>query len=521
MNGEVIEAEAIIYCRVSSAAQVAKGHGIASQETRCREFARMKGYAVVAVFKDEAVSGGLIDRPGMLELLADLRKRKGRGGAVVIIDDISRLARDIKAHLDLRSAIQDAGGRLESPSIEFGEDSDSILVENLLASVSQHQRQKNAEQVHNRQRARLLNGYWTFSCPPGYRYEAASGEGKVLLRDEPLASIIAEAMEGFAAGRFQTQAEVKRFFEGFPEFPKTRFGTVTNEAVNRILTRVLYAGYLERPEWGVALRKARHEPLVSLETFERIQTRLTEGCKLPARADVCEDFPLRGFVLCGDCGKPLTAAWSKSKTGAKHAYYTCFNKRCESARKSIRRDVLEGEFEGLLADVQPASTLVELALDMFRRAWDQQAEQAHAVRDQIRRRVADIEKQIATLLDNIVEATSRTVVARYEARINELERERLVMAEKLETEGAPKKSFEEMFELTLSFLSNPWRVWEKGDLARRHAVLKMTFDDRLVYVREGGFRTPKPSLVFRVLDSFRAPQAVMAEGVGFEPTMGF
>ena len=33
----------------------------------------------------------------------------------------------------------------------------------------------------------------------------------------------------------------------------------------------------------------------------------------------------------------------------------------------------------------------------------------------------DIEKQIGALLDNIVEATSRTVVARYEARINELE----------------------------------------------------------------------------------------------------
>ena len=137
------QTKAVIYCRVSSAAQVAKGHGIASQETRCREFARTKNYGVVDVFTDEAVSGGIIDRPGMLSMLAYLKKHKRSGEHVVIIDDISRLARDIKAHLDLRDAISDAGGRLESPSIEFGTDSDSVLVENLLASVSQHQRQKN------------------------------------------------------------------------------------------------------------------------------------------------------------------------------------------------------------------------------------------------------------------------------------------------------------------------------------------------------------------------------------------
>ena len=35
---------AVIYARVSSVAQMQKGHGLGSQETRCREFARMKGH---------------------------------------------------------------------------------------------------------------------------------------------------------------------------------------------------------------------------------------------------------------------------------------------------------------------------------------------------------------------------------------------------------------------------------------------------------------------------------------------
>ncbi len=63
----------------------------------------------------------------MKAMLAFLRQHR-RTPHVVIIDDISRLARGLETHLQLRAAIASAGGLLESPSIEFGEDSDSMLV---------------------------------------------------------------------------------------------------------------------------------------------------------------------------------------------------------------------------------------------------------------------------------------------------------------------------------------------------------------------------------------------------------
>ena len=79
----------------------------------------------------------------MLSFLSANRKE----AHAVIIDDISRLARGLMAHFELRVKIGDAGGVLVSPSIEFGEDSDSQLVENLLASVSQHQQQRTRTQT--------------------------------------------------------------------------------------------------------------------------------------------------------------------------------------------------------------------------------------------------------------------------------------------------------------------------------------------------------------------------------------
>ena len=94
----------------------------------------------------------------------------------------------------------------------------------------------------NRQKAmaRVEQGYAVRSVPPkGFKYVPAKGGGKVLVHDEPLASIIREALEGFASGRFQSQSEVKRFLESQPDFPKDLpDGSVRQQKVKRLLTQI-------------------------------------------------------------------------------------------------------------------------------------------------------------------------------------------------------------------------------------------------------------------------------------------
>ena len=64
---------AVIYCRVSNVKQTTRGDGLGSQETRCREYAGYKGYRVEQVFTDD-MSGGVADRPGMMEMLDWLKE---------------------------------------------------------------------------------------------------------------------------------------------------------------------------------------------------------------------------------------------------------------------------------------------------------------------------------------------------------------------------------------------------------------------------------------------------------------
>lgn len=500
--------KALIYCRVSTKRQSTEGAGLASQATRCREFAHYRHMEVIGQFEDSE-SGSLIDRPGMQAMLKFARAHR-KDNLTIIIDDLSRLARGVEAHIRLRTAIASAGAKLASPSIEFGEDSDSVLVEFLLASVSQHHRQKNAEQTRNRRRARMLNGYWVHFAPIGYKYASKPGHGKVLVRNEPLASIVAEGLEGYASGRFQLRAEVKRFFEQFPEFPKNAKGEVSNEHVNRILSRVIYAGHIQSNIMDVSLRPAQNEPLISLETFQKIQDRMQEKAYIPARKNLNEDFPLRSAVRCADCDNPLTACWTKGRS--KHyPYYYCFTKRCESYGKAIPREKIEGEFESLLHTLEPAAPLFKTASRMFETWWNyrqaQIAQRGKALEDEIRK----LDTKIEQLMDRLVETDGDAMIKAYETRIKKLEIDKAVLVEKSGQSLRPMRSFDAALRTALDFIAKPHKLWSSGRLSERHAVLKLAFPGGFQYHRNTGLRTGETPLPFKVLGGLTNKRFQLAE----------
>ena len=81
-----------------------------------------------------------------------------------------------------------------------------------------------------------------------------------------------------------------------------------------MLNRMLYTGYYEYPTWDIALMKGKHEPIISFETYKRIQDKLYGRAKAPARKDINQDFALRGFVLCDGCGASLRLCWSARRS---------------------------------------------------------------------------------------------------------------------------------------------------------------------------------------------------------------
>ncbi|MGJ8628434.1 MAG: recombinase zinc beta ribbon domain-containing protein [Sulfitobacter sp.] len=386
----------------------------------------------------------------------------------------------------------------------------------MLASVAQHQREKNGEQTKNRMRARMQNSYCVFNAPLGYRYESQSGHGKILVRDEPVATIIADVIERYASGRLQTQTEVKRYLEAQPAFPKDRKGNVHQTRVLELLSRPIYAGYLTHAGWGLHLVPAKHEPLVSYETYQAVQKRLNETAYAPARKDLNEDFPLRGFVTCGHCEQPMTACWSKGRS-AKYPYYLCDTKGCVDHRKSIRREKIEGEFEVLLGELKPSASLFAMAFEMFRDLWNARLQSREDEKQAMQRQLAHMDRKAAQILDRLIDTNSDTLIIAYEARLREMEEQKTFLTEKIANCGKPLAPFEQVYRTAFDFLANPSKLWASGRFEDKRAVLKLVFADRLPYTRNGGYRTAKTALPFKALDDFEAGKFEMVPPHGLEP----
>ena len=272
--------KAIFYCRVSSKQQRTEGSGLDSQEHRCREYASNQGLEVEAVFPDDVSGGGdFLKRPGMVALLAYLSAQTDKQ-YVVIFDDLKRFARDTEFHIKLRRELTLRNAKVECLNFKFEDTPEGKFIEKVFAAHGELEREQNGRQVIQKMKARVEQGFHVVRAPFGFKYEKSNRGGKLLVRDEPLASVVQEALEGYACGRFQTQVEVQRFLESRPEFPKDfKDGTIRAFKVTRLLTRVAYGGYVHAPSWGISVREGQHEGLVSYQTFDRIQTRLAEGAR--------------------------------------------------------------------------------------------------------------------------------------------------------------------------------------------------------------------------------------------------
>ena len=512
--------KALIYCRVSSTRQKTQGSGLDSQEHLCRTYAADKGYEVEHVFPDDITGSDddFMQRPGMVALLQYLKKHK-KTDYVVIFDDLKRFARNTLAHLNMRLKLKEYGATVECPNYKFDDSPEGMFIETMFAAQGQLEAGQGARQTHQKMKARLEKGYWVFFKPVGYKYADGQGGGRVLVKDEPLASIVTEALEGFASGRFQTKAEVKYFLESQPEYPKGRDGKVHHQHVERVLTQLLYSGHLESEALGVSLRKAQHEPIITLETFHKIQERLKGNAYAPTRKDINEDFPLRGAVVCGDCNHPLTACWSKGKL-RKYPYYLCHHKGCPSYRKSIPRDQLESEFETVLAKLQPTQGLFNAAEKMFRTLWAHKEQHQKSRSKALKTQLTQTQGKIDKLLDNILDAELSSVIKAYERKIKNLETDKLLIKEKMENCVTPNQPFDAMFEHAMTFLSNPLDIWASGHFDLKRLVLKLAFPAPLIYDRNTGVRTPEIALPFKYLTNFNTQKMKMAEREGFEPPVG-
>lgn len=508
---------ALIYCRVSDTKQRTQGHGLDSQEFRCREHAQAHGYTVEAVFPDDVTGGGdFMKRPGMVALLDHLARNRHTEYAV-IFDDLKRFSRDTMFHWKLRHTLESFGATVECLNYKFEHTPEGEFIETVLVAHGELERKQNGRQTFQKMRARVLTGYYLFAPVPGYRFEMVEGHGKMLVPDEPNASIVRDALNGFSTGRFQTATEIKRYMERFPSTPRNTHGEVRLQLVIDMIQRPLYAGYISVPKWGLHLHPGLHEPLISFATWKKNQARLNGNAHAPARKDLNESFPLRNFITCGACGHPMTAAFSKGRS-AQYGYYFCQSRTCSERKKSIRKEVIEAEFETLLSQLTPSQQLFKVARAMLKDLWDVRLKNANEQVRVAKVEIAKLDRKLELLMERLLNADNELIITNYENQIKKIEEEKLLLAEKAQKQAQPKQSFEETYRTACTFLESPMKLWTSGKIELKRLVLRLAFGGGLPYFRNQGYRTAEIAAPFRLLGGLTPPEYKLVGPLGVEPS---
>lgn len=510
----------LIYCRVSSDRQVKEGHGLDSQRVRNRQYIESKGHTVSKSFRDEGVSGAKGDRPGFNALLAYIDDHPN-DDFTVVIDDPSRLARDMKVHLALRDSLRQRKVKIESPNFIFDETPEGELVENITAAVNQFGRQQNTRQVKQKMKARAEMGYWPFCYPPGLINKKDPVHGRILVSNEPLASIYKEAIESYDRGVHNTLEEVRQFIE--KKYNEHGIGRKTSiSGTKAILDKLLYAGYLEYLPWGITRRKAKHTGFIDIETFDRVQEKMKGKAKFAARKDYDLDFPLRPVIICDTCEHPITGAWVHGRT-EKYPRYWCKNKQCALYGKSIRRDDIETRFETLLQASKPCDEVIDLTQGVFISAWLDKAKDNVATQNQTKKEMERIGKQISALTEQLAKKLAENdqdLVKIYENQLKKLNKELELL------KGVPGKvqyttdQFRTANDKVFATLKEPVAMWKSDEYKDKLTIFAMYFDEKLRYDMKEGFRTATLALPITLMKQSEKQKNSLVEMAGIEPASG-
>jgi len=382
---------AVIYVRVSTKEQT-ENLSLPTQLRACEEYCRREGFEVLERFKEEGESAKTTDRTEFQKLLKYCRMHKGKVHLVVVYN-LTRFAREKYDHFALRAHLKSLGISLRSATEPIDDTSTGKLMEGVLAAFAQFDNDVRSERTRAGMRAALELGRWTFPAPLGY-LNAPKWSGKSLVADPERAPLVREMFEEYATGRFTKQEVLVRITE---RGLRTRRGfALSPQSFGQMLRNSIYIGRIDCPEYGVSTR-GDFDAIVSEQTFYRAQA-VSEGrTRVSApRERNHPDFPLRGFVRCETCGRPLTGSWSTGRNG-QYAYYHC-QRECRAV--NVRKMKLEGLFVDELTLLQPTPGYMRLVKDRVLYVWQQ-------VTSEIKERAAESERRVKAIqhkLDRLDEA---------------------------------------------------------------------------------------------------------------------
>lgn len=325
-----------MYVRVSSDDQ-RDGFSIPAQIELLVEYARARDMHIVRVFEESmsAKASGRIEFNRMLKYLRNHPEVR-----TILVEKTDRLYRNFKDYATLDDSKYEIHLVKENEILSKDSTSHQKLIHGLKVLLAKNFIDNLREETRKGRKKKAEEGYIVGGAPYGYT-KTSKTEAKI---DEHDGAFVKKAYELYATGKLSLE-QVRQKLKTLGFLYKENQPLIHKSQLHRFLSNVYYTG---RVPFEGEIFPGKFEPIVDVETFDRVQTLLRRE-----KAAVHE-YLFLGLIKCGRCNHAVTGE-TRPVGGGSVTYYHCTG----GARKCKQRKIVLTE-EYVKRAIQRALDKIEL-----------------------------------------------------------------------------------------------------------------------------------------------------------------
>lgn len=329
--------KAVIYARYSSHNQTEQS--IEGQLRVCEDFAQNNGYTIHGTYIDRATTGTNDNRPDFQKMLKDSSKGIFE---VVLVYQLDRFARNRYDSAVNKKTLKDNGVRVVSAMENFSDDASGVLMESIIEGMAEYYSKELSQKIlrgkkETAKKLRFPGG----KVPFGFTVD----ENRHYIPDPKTAPMVVDMFRRYASGVLIREIVDDLNLKQIATSSGLAF---PYETVRKIFRNEIYIGTYKSGEFT---QENAFEPIIDMETWERVQKIMESNKRNPAKSKAKEPYFLSGKIVCGCCGQNIVGGGTTTK-GVYHGYYVCNGRKKKSGcqKKNIRKDVLESRIVEIIVE---------------------------------------------------------------------------------------------------------------------------------------------------------------------------
>lgn len=354
----------ILYARKSSESEDRQVASIESQIDVLKEAVRRDGLEIVDI-ASESQSAKEPGRPVFNTMLERIYKEEVQG---IICWKLDRLARNpvdggqinwmlqqgIIKHIKTFERSYYPTDNVLMMSVEFG------MANQFIRDLSQNTKRG--------LKTKAERGWYPTFASLGYMHNPLKRKGeKEIIKDLQQFDLVRKMFDFMLSGSYKPPQILKVAAEEWGLRNRSG-GSVARSTIYRIFTDPFYYGLFEYPKGTGNWYRGNHEPMITEEEYDTIQSLLGRKGKPRPKTHI---FAYRGLIFCGECGATVTAEEKvkRQKNGNIHryTYYHCTKRRNPNcSQKVIEEKELEKQILHALEQIEIPFEFHEWAIEQLR-----------------------------------------------------------------------------------------------------------------------------------------------------------